>query len=441
MDNGAVISEEALLPGRMSQLALLAEMAFRRGFLLVCALLLETQLAAGCVCPAASVLSRFPSEIPAQVCCLNYSGSAFGRVRWSVFTNKTDLETLDLSSCNLSSVGLVGDEASALRRIYLGGNRLAALPPGFLSGRPSLLELDLSENLLQELPEDFLHGSDNLQELQLQGNRLRSLPESVLLKPGLRRLQLTGNPWHCSCPLVQNLQANRTAGPLDLLGNLTCLSPRALAGRTLWSVRPDDACRPAALTALFIALPLVILSALLLCWCCGRKRKKKDVSVLGASKKRPSGASCNGQKQLVPQLPPAAEQRRAGDAAREGILNNQLFLRPSSGLLGSTRDIYEEVEVKLGSAESLPRAPSRCSGPREPDGVGRAELDAVSVTEVMKDSADREKAYLTQSTEYYSLVPGIELEDSDHGEDSVDRPPRDHNARGSDSIPSFSCGT
>ncbi|XP_068998357.1 trophoblast glycoprotein [Embiotoca jacksoni] len=403
-------------------------MVLRWSLVLMFPLLVKTGLVVGCVCPAATVLSQFPSEVPADVCCLNYSGSAFGRVRWSVFTNETNVETLDLSNCNISSVHVDGKEASALQKVYLGQNKLTTLPREFLANQPGLLEVDLRGNRLQELPEGFLQDSDSLQKLYLQGNQLRLLPGSVLQKPGLQRLELDGNRWDCSCVLLGGLEAGRrangTARLQDLVGNLTCSSPRHLAGRTAWSLRPNDACRPAGLTALFIVLPLLILSALLLCWCCGRKRKKKEAPVFSSSKKkRASGSGSNGQKRRSKQRPSAAEQGKAGDCGKEGIIKNQLLLRPASTLLGSTRDIYEEVEIKLGSVDSLPRVSSRCSGStegkqssQEPDGAGKTELDAVSVTEVMKDSADREKAYLTQSTEYYSLVPGIELEDSDHAE-------------------------
>lgn len=355
---------------------------------------------------------------------MNYSGSAFSHVRWSVFTNETKRETLDLSFCNISSVDMSGKDASTLQKVYLAHNRLTALPKEFLARQPNLTELDLSGNLIQELPEGFLQDSDGLQKLHLQGNQLRFLPGSVLQKPSLQRLELDGNPWVCSCLLLEGLEEGRkvngTTKLQDLVGNLTCVSPRHLAGRTALSVRLSDVCRPAGLTALFIVLPLLILSALVLCWCCGRKRTKKEAP-LSTSKKRAS--SCNGQKQRRKQQPAATEQNKAGNCCNEGILRNQLLLRPASTLLGSTRDIYEEVEIKLGSAESLPRDSSHCSsstegkqGSQGPDGASKTELDTVSVTEVMKDSTDREKAYLTQSTEYYSLVPGIELEDSDHGE-------------------------
>ncbi|XP_028283433.1 uncharacterized protein LOC114449805 [Parambassis ranga] len=398
-------------------------MEVQQSLLLIVMFLLKTGF--GCLCPAATILSRFPSAVPADVCCLNYSGSTFSHVHWSVFTNETNIETLDLSNCNISSVAFNDKETSALQKVYLGHNRIPSLPRGFLSNQPSLLEVDLSWNLLQELPEGFLQDSDSLQRLYLQGNQLRFISGSLLQKPTLQRLELDENLWDCSCLLLGGLddgrQANRTTNLQDLVANLTCSTPRHLAGRTAWSVRLSDVCRPAALTALFIVLPLLILSILLLCWCCGRKKKKKEVPAFSTSKKKAS--SCNGQKHRSKQpLPSAAEQPpSAGD--KEGILKNELLLRPASTLLGSTRDIYEDVEIKLGSVESLPHLSSRCSsstdgkqGSQDTDGASKIELDVVSVTEVMKDSADREKAYLTQSTEYYSLVPGIELEDSDQGE-------------------------
>lgn len=395
--------------------------------LLIFMLLLKTGVVGGCLCPAATILSQPPFEVPADVCCLNYSGSDFSHVHWSVFTNETNIQTLDLSSCNISSINMSSKEASMLQKVYLSHNRLTALPREFLAGQSRLTEVDLSGNLIQKLPEGFLEDSNNLQRLYLQGNKLRFLPGSILQKPSLQKLDLDGNPWDCSCLLLKGVEEgrklNRTTKLEDLVGNLTCVTPRHLAGMTVFSVRLSDVCRPAGLTALFIVLPLLILSALVLCWCCGRKRKKKEVPISTSKKKRSSSSSSNGQKHRKKQQQATTEQNKTGHCINEGILKNQLLLRPASTLLGSTRDIYEEVEIKLGSVESLPRVSSRCSsstdgrqGSQEPDGASKAELDTVSVTEVMKDSADREKAYMTQSTEYYSLVPGIELEDSDHGE-------------------------
>lgn len=385
--------------------------------------LLMTTLGSGCLCPEATILSQFPSEIPANVRCMNFSGSTFDHVNWTVFTSgRNIIETLDLSFCNITSIEMEGKGAFSLKKVNLSHNKLTTLPSDFLAAHRGLVVLDMGENLIQELPQGFLQDSHNLQELYLQGNRLQFLPGTILQKPRLQRLELGGNPWDCSCMLLEGVEeskkVNLSYNLKDLVENLTCISPRHLAGMTLLSVRLSDVCRPAGLTALFIVLPLVILSMLVLCWCCGRTRNRKDPP-LSPSKKKLS--SSNGQKHHKRPHPQSSEQKKP--SVNEGILKNQLLLRPASALLGSTRDIYEEVEIKVGSVESVPRECSRSSGSAEErkgsvelDGVSKAELDTVSVTEVMKDSTDREKAYLTQSTEYYSLVPGIELDDSDHGE-------------------------
>lgn len=402
-----------------------SDMVCRLGTFQIFISLLMATLGSGCLCPAATILSQFPSEVPADVRCMNFSGSTLGHVNWTVFTSSRNIiEILDLSFCNITSIEMEGNDAFLLKKVDLSHNKLETLPTDFLAGQLGLTVLDLRENQIQELPEGFLQNSHNLQELYLQGNRLHSLPGTILQKPRLHRLELGGNPWDCSCVLLEGveegLKLNVSSNLKDLLENITCVSPGHLAGMTLLSLRLSDVCRPVGLTALFIVLPLVLLSLLLLCWCCGRTRSRKDPP-LSPSKKKPS--SSNGHKHHKRPQPRSASQKKPGACVDEGILKNQLLLRPASALLGSTRDIYEEVQIKAGSVESIPR---RCShslgsaeerkGSEEPDGVSRAELDTVSVTEVMKDSSDREKAYLTQSTEYYSLVPGIELDDSDHGE-------------------------
>lgn len=394
----------------------------------------------GCSCPDATIMTQFPSEIPTQPCCLNFSGSSFSHVLWPSLSNETHLEILDLSYCNISRIE-VGTmwAASHLRVVYLSHNRLTTLPGDFLAGQPHLRVLDLGMNLLRELPEGFIHGSEDLWELDLQRNQLRSLPASVLQRPSLLKLNLADNPWDCSCSLVERLEAGGAENiSRAFLGNVTCASPKSLAGMSVWSLRGRDVCRPPGLTALFILLPLLILLVLVLCWCCGRRKKRKETLAFGSSKKKASHPHCNGDKHHRSKHQGLEAPKMAESGPREEILKNQLLLRPSTTLLGSTRDIYEEVEIKLGSVESLPRAPSRCSSSAEgdtgrqgaqgaqgageyPEGGNKVELDTVSVTEVMKDSTDREKAYLTQTTDYYSLVPGLDLEDSDHGEyESVD---------------------
>ncbi|XP_067309155.1 leucine-rich repeat-containing protein 38 isoform X2 [Pseudorasbora parva] len=373
-----------------------------------------------CGCPAASILSDFPSKVPNDTCCLNYSGSTFNQVSWPAFLSHTHLRVLDLTNCNISHISHseVGDAVSALRELYLSQNRLTSLPTDFLAKAYSLEVLDLGENHLKDLPERFLQNSDKLRVLILGWNQLSALPHSAL-QPSLQRLELIGNAWDCTCSLWEGLQGglhDNSSSLQDLVGNLTCASPQSLAGQTLWSLQNNEVCHLANLTALFILLPLLFLLILVLCWCCGRKKKRKKTPSFSPNRKRASTSHCNGRWPHAKL--PTVESAVSVDGGKEVILRNQLMLQPSSTLLGSTRDIYEEVEIKLGSVDSLAPPPSTCSTEAT---TGKPDLDTVSVSEVMKDSADREKAYLTQSTEYYSLVPGIEIEDSDHGEyESVD---------------------
>ncbi|XP_030219930.1 leucine-rich repeat-containing protein 24 isoform X1 [Gadus morhua] len=442
-------------------------------------------LAQACVCPRATVVTRLPAEIPGGACCLNYSGSALGRVSWPGFSDDDDnnnnnnnndphhhnasrprLEVLDLSRCNITHIEPgFGRAATGLREVHLQHNRLAALPEDFLARQPGLRVLDLGSNRLLELPEGLLGGSGALRRLGLAGNRLRSLEPVawVLRAPRLSRLELELNPWDCSCGLVELLAVATATGANGTVSsgpsaNLTCASPRKLEGVAVLSLSPDAVCQPPGLTALFILLPLLLLAGLLLCWCCGRKRKRRSDATFG-SKKRKSKQSQKApaagfrDQPRKPARPVANGDPAPADGAPErgggpperggGILKKQLLLRPASPLFSSTQDLPQQVEAepKLGSASlrdsrasvssaegggsglGLPGNTTAGGGGAGEGGGGRgAELDdVVSVSEVLKDSANREKAYLVQSTEYYSLLPGMDLGGSDHGDyESVD---------------------
>ncbi|XP_058268860.1 phospholipase A2 inhibitor beta isoform X3 [Hemibagrus wyckioides] len=354
-----------------------------------------------CECPAATIMHHFPSRISNQTCCLNFTGSSFPHFSWATLRFRPNLQILDLSSCNVTHLHdtAAGSTPASLREIYLNQNQLRVLPPDFLVDAISLEALDLGQNLLEELPVHFLKNAENLQVLILSGNRLESIPASVLKLP-LQQMDLWGNLWTCSCSFMEVLHSadqGNSSRLQDMVANLTCSSPEKLSGRTLWSVHVDEVCRLSGLNALFILLPLLLLVLLTLCWCCGRKEEKKDSTKFGTVHMKNEDLS--------------------KESTKDNMLKNQLMFRPSSALLGSTRDIYEEVEVKLGSVDSLETPPSTSSGREENQELdSKQDLETVSVSKVMRDSADREKAYMIQSTKYYSLVPGLEMDDSDHGE-------------------------
>ncbi|MBN3302312.1 SLIK3 protein, partial [Amia calva] len=327
-----------------------------------------------------------------------------------MFSKSKTLRILDLSACSITEIYDVSGPVGLLQELYLDHNKLKKLPENFLANTPNLRVLHLQDNKLQKLPGNFLQESHHLEELHLDFNHLSSLPLSIF-KPGLQRLELSNNSLDCTCDLIELLQESNKPQRVNasdwrwLITNLTCASPEHLYGKSVWSIKKTEVCRSKGLTALFILLPLTLVLALVLCWCCGRKRKRKEGTFdLAKRASHLSTVDRNGSDGMMDRRHhyKPCEVALPRDREKNILLKNQLMFRPSTALLGSNRDLYEEVEIKLGSVDSLVQPP--------PD------LETVSVTEVLKDSNDREKLYLTQSTEYYNLVPGIDLGDSDHGE-------------------------
>lgn len=396
---------------------------------LILSLLVGIGAVTACSCPNASDLSLSPSSLQDRShCCVNISGSDLSVLNWAWFSNSSDLKILDLSHCNITriDVGAANRGPSSLTKLFLNHNRLSSLPRGLLSGMFNLTELDLQENRITDLNQDFLQDQNQIQKLSLRQNKLTSLPASVLTKPSLSTVDMEGNPWHCSCEFVEEIEAvykKNCSFVQGSLANLTCASPSSLSGRAVSELNAIEVCRPAALTPLFIALPLLILSALVLCWCCGRKKAKKESPMFNSKRKMVTGPHSNGlNKPCSKPLPPPQPDHGDEEPKPDCFLQNQLLLRPSSALLSSTRDLCQgEVEGRLGSVDSLPSLTAVTTEEAEFMEVEMELQEAVNVSEVLRDSTDREKAYLTQATQYYSLVPGLQLDDWDHGEfDNVD---------------------
>uniref|UniRef100_A0A8B9ISJ1 Uncharacterized protein n=1 Tax=Amazona collaria TaxID=241587 RepID=A0A8B9ISJ1_9PSIT len=311
----------------------------------------------------------------------------------------------------------------ALEILHLSHNLLERLPGSFLEDAPNLRVLYLDSNQLQELPRSFLKASTQVQEVYLGFNALTFLPTS-LLKPSLLHLQLSNNTWDCSCALLSTLE-----GWPNLTAEVICHTPERYHGVDLQSIPRDELCRSLSLTALFICLPPLLILAVVT-WCFCRRKRKTNYSFQGRSQSHWATAERSNAPVLaephhyVPYDLPAAPSE-----TEKVLLGSQVMLQPSVDPLDSSRDLYEEVEIQAGSPS---RSQMPAYGGQQVTGLGRQwdtplqgaeelggsgpEVDTVSVSEVLKDSADREKIYMSQSTNYYNLVPGIELEDSDNVE-------------------------
>ncbi|XP_042318770.1 pollen receptor-like kinase 6 isoform X1 [Sceloporus undulatus] len=390
--------------------------------------LLATELTLGaaeetCNCSTAIDFDLFQTELVPEICCVNLSRTNIATLDWSVFARIAGLRELYLSNCGISDIIRADNGSSTLEILYLDHNQLSKLPDSFLKNAPSLRVLQLESNQLQKLPETFLEASDQIQEIHLDSNNLTSLPSGVF-KSSLLELGLSNNSWDCTCTLFGNLD-NFQPAPLDT--EIICSTPQRFHGLNLKDIPRQELCRNHALTALFISLPLV--AVLLLVTCCFCKQKKKTGYALrGGKESRLATVERNGGKgsgdhhgYTHGHLPTAS----AAESEKNILLRNQVLLKPSIALLGSNRDLYEEIEIKLGASDdsimqgNLDQDKSgsdKLAVAEESVAGGESEAETVSVTDVLKDSADREKFYMNQSVDYYNLVPGIELEDSDHME-------------------------
>ncbi|XP_075280204.1 uncharacterized protein LOC142361698 [Opisthocomus hoazin] len=357
-----------------------------------------------------------------ESCCLNFTGSNITRLDWGELVGVRGLRELHLSHCSITDISNAQGDPPALETLHLSHNLLESLPESFLEDAPNLRVLYLDSNRLQELPKSFLKASAQVQEVYLGFNALTFLPAS-LLKPSLIQLQLSNNSWDCNCALLTNLE-----GWPSLVNEVICHTPERYCGINIWSIPQDDLCRSHSLTALFICLPpLLILASITWCFC--RRKRKTNYSLQSRSQSRLATVERGSvpvpvePHHYVPYELPAAPSKTEKKVA----LGSQVLLQPSVDPLESVRDLYEEVEIQVGSPSSSqaqahegwqgmgPGRQQDTLAPRAEElGGNETEVDTVSVSEVLKDSSDREKIYMSQSTNYYNLVPGIELEDSDN---------------------------
>uniref|UniRef100_A0A8C8VPV4 LRRCT domain-containing protein n=1 Tax=Pelusios castaneus TaxID=367368 RepID=A0A8C8VPV4_9SAUR len=393
-------------------------------------LLLTARLALGtveevCNCSTAIAFPDFQAASALEMCCLNFTETPIDSLDWSLFGGVTGLRELYLSRCGIMDIVNATHAPIRLEILHLDHNRLEKLPDSFLVDAPQLRVLRLDSNKLRELPSSFLRASTQIQEINLGFNDLGSLPPGVF-KPSLLRLGLSNNSWDCTCPLFSALEKYPREPPIkDALGTgVVCSTPAHYRGLNIRDIRKQELCQAHSLTALFICLPLVAVSALVI-WCYCRQKKKMDYALSHRPECHLATVERNGAKEL-----PAAPT----ESEKNVLLKNQVLLKPSTALLGSSRDLYEEVEIELGASDdSLVLVNEGClSQELCTEGAplaaatgaltgGEPEAETESVTEVLKDSVDREKLYLSQAVDYYSLVPAIELEDSDHQEyESVD---------------------
>lgn len=105
-------------------------------------------------------------------------------IEFDTFSEMPKLKELILSDCNLEDISM--DAFYGVRELRV---------------------IDLSNNKLKNIPPELFDEQKAMCELYLQNNALTKLPKRFFDKASLKLVRLTGNPWMCTCDLVEWKQA------------------------------------------------------------------------------------------------------------------------------------------------------------------------------------------------------------------------------------------
>ncbi|XP_050537634.1 uncharacterized protein LOC126903503 [Daktulosphaira vitifoliae] len=120
------------------------------------------------------------------------------------FRKLTNLVELDLSHNSIPMVpSAVFEETPELRELRLNMNPILKISNSAFARIPRLIKLDLSECRIALLESTAFAGlEDSLEWLKLDNNQLRDVkPSTVVSLTKLHGVQLSENPWNCSCKL------------------------------------------------------------------------------------------------------------------------------------------------------------------------------------------------------------------------------------------------
>ncbi|XP_037699899.1 nephrocan isoform X2 [Choloepus didactylus] len=177
-------------------------------------------------------LQMLPLRLPSRLQKLDCSNNLIRRVTVQDFQDLRDLKHLFLDN-NFVSLFEAGalQKCSQLSNLALEQNLLLSIPlrlPG------TLARLDLKGNAIQGIAERELKDLKQLQVLNLRNNKISALDLKALEGlPRLRHLYLDGNPWNCTCSLLQAREVLKAKGT-DVRGG-QCAAPAERQGESWMS--------------------------------------------------------------------------------------------------------------------------------------------------------------------------------------------------------------
>ncbi|XP_038615197.1 SLIT and NTRK-like protein 1 isoform X2 [Tachyglossus aculeatus] len=175
---------------------------------------------------------------------LDLGNNNIATVENHTFRGLADLRWLYLDSNYLDS--LSREKFAGLQNLeYLNVefNGIQLILPGTFHAMPKLRILILNNNLLRSLPADVFAGV-SLAKLSLHNNYFGFLPVAGVLDQltSIIQIDLHGNPWECSCPIVPFKQWAERLGPEVVLSDLKCESPEAFFREDFMVLANDAMC-------------------------------------------------------------------------------------------------------------------------------------------------------------------------------------------------------
>ncbi|XP_042312970.1 nephrocan-like [Sceloporus undulatus] len=181
---------------------------------------------------AGNKLQTIPLRLPVTLQKIDFSNNQIKKVQAQEFQNLQDLKHLFLDN-NIVTIFEDGalQKCTLLSNLALEQNLLHSIP---LRLPPMLARLDLKGNCIQRIREQELSHLQHLQVFNLRNNKLSTLDNSLLkYLPHLRYLYLDGNPWNCTCDLLQTRRVLMIKGTEVKGGH--CASPTESQGESWMS--------------------------------------------------------------------------------------------------------------------------------------------------------------------------------------------------------------
>eukprot|EP00062_Callorhinchus_milii_P014950 gi/632964652/ref/XP_007898500.1/ PREDICTED: uncharacterized protein LOC103183062 [Callorhinchus milii] len=182
----------------------------------------------------------FNSSKLVSVTNLTIASSKVKTIERGAFRSFFNLASLDLDNNQLNAINASWfSNPASLVSLSLSRNNIHLISEDTLSLFSSLKMLDLSWNKIAGIAGRSFKSNPHLSTLNFSANQLSFLSAKVFEGVPTREMDLTKNPWNCSCELMEFASFLRdlvNKSVLEKQSAVACLDPSRLKGIPIWNV-------------------------------------------------------------------------------------------------------------------------------------------------------------------------------------------------------------